>query len=389
VAIVQVNSLVQATLAHNLLRSDELERRMAKRQAELEAWVKTLPEAEQFEHLLVLRHAQTIMRQQALVEPLLSKITSAELDQAALELSTVYGTRLERATAASNRYRVALYGFTLALLLGLLVIGLKLRGVYAHLEVLVLERTEQLNSALRALWGEMELAKKIQTSLVPHKPTLRNCEVAAVMLPAEEVGGDYYDVIAVGNTEWILIGDVSGHGVSAGLVMMMCQTAVRTALGSHPNIAPDRLLTVVNQALTENIRRLGEDKYMTISALCRSEDGRFHFCGLHQDLLIYRASLDTVECIEATGTCLGLSDSISEQLPVGQFALASGDVLLLYTDGVTEAARDGVMLDGAGLSRLLKELGRQSAEEIVHGIVTHLQVYSVTDDVTALAIKQS
>jgi phosphoserine phosphatase RsbU/P len=87
--------------------------------------------------------------------------------------------------------------------------------------------------------------------------------------------------------------------------------------------------------------------------------------------------------------CLGLTPSIEDQLASGSFALGEGDVLLLYTDGVTEAKRDGRMLDAVGLKALLCELGPSNANQIVDGIMARLSEYTISDDVTALAIKQA
>src|SRR6185295_16149590 len=136
-------------------------------------------------------------------------------------------------------------------------------------------------NALSVLWGEMKLARKIQEALVPTRPELSSCEIAVTMRPTDDVGGDYYDVLRVGGREWILIGDVSGHGVPAGLIMMMCHIAVRIVLQGELGIAPDRLLARVNVVLIENIRQLGEDKYMTITAFRRDPDGRVTYADAH------------------------------------------------------------------------------------------------------------
>ncbi len=77
-------------------------------------------------------------------------------------------------------------------------------------------------------------ARKIQTVLLPQQNRLKDDDMAALMMPAESVGGDYYDVVQTGGSSWVLIGDVSGHGVTAGLTMMMVQTAVRTILTTSP-----------------------------------------------------------------------------------------------------------------------------------------------------------
>jgi sigma-B regulation protein RsbU (phosphoserine phosphatase) len=192
----------------------------------------------------------------------------------------------------------------------------------------------------------------------------------------------------VEGTEWVLIGDVSGHGVPAGLVMMMCQTSVRSVLAAFPKIGPDELLAVVNSTLTENIERLGEDKYMTISALRRDPDGSFQFAGMHQDLLIYRAATGDVEHLPAQGTWLGLTSNIRGMNPVRTLRLQPGDSLVLYTDGITEASRDGRMLDIDGLEKTMVAHGAGSAEALLAGILQTLESYEVKDDVAAVIIKQ-
>jgi serine phosphatase RsbU (regulator of sigma subunit) len=347
-----------------------------------------LPAALASQYQLLLKHAETVLRQQELVDPLIARATSGEFDHAALALVAAYSDSFEAAVASSNRYRSALYVCVVVLLIAVVGIGVKLREVYANLELMVADRTRRLQKALEELWGEMALAKKIQTALVPRTPRLKDCDVAAIMLPADQVGGDYYDVVSIQGNEWILIGDVSGHGVPAGLVMMMCQTAVHTVLELAPDIAPEKLLAIVNRSLTANIERLGEDKYMTINAMSRRPDGVIQYAGMHQDIFIYRAASSSIEEIKADGICLGLSASIEDKLVTGSFRLGEGDVLLLYTDGITEAVRDGRMLDGDGLKELLRELGAGDAQQIVSGIISRLQGYAVSDDVTALAIKQ-
>jgi hypothetical protein len=217
---------------------------------------------------LLIAHANTASRLQQVVDPIVrDEVMGAPVAKKLLRVERLYTDQFHAALGEANWYRNVLYAWSMLLLLALIGAAVKLRSVYANLERLVLERTQKLNEAMKELWGEMELAKTIQTALVPRKFELRNCEVAAVMRPADQVGGDYYDVLEVGGVEWVLIGDVSGHGVPAGLIMMMCQTSVRSVLAANPNIGPDELLALVNRTLTQNIERLGEDKYMTISAL--------------------------------------------------------------------------------------------------------------------------
>lgn len=83
------------------------------------------------------------------------------------------------------------------------------------------------------------------------------------MKPADDVGGDYYDVINIGGYDWIVIGDVSGHGVTAGLVMMMVQTSIHSVLQGNPGIKPSELIEQVNSVIIGNIRKFNENKYLT------------------------------------------------------------------------------------------------------------------------------
>ena len=289
---------------------------------------------------------------------------------------------------ATGLYRIILYGWSIIFLVALIITLYRFRRLSFYHEQRVIQRTAELDDALSSLWGEMELATRIQTALVPAKPLLPGCDVAASMFPAEIVGGDYYDFINVGDTHWVLIGDVSGHGVPAGLIMMMCQTAVQTELRAHPDLEPNVLLARVNGTLVENMRRLGEQKYMTLTAIRRDPDGTFHFAGLHQDLFIRRASTHSVERIPSTGTWVGLMHDIEEQLPVSQFTLESGDVLLLYTDGITEAERNKELLNNEGLVALLEASQGKTAEDILEDILQPMESYEIDDDVSLVVIRQ-
>jgi hypothetical protein len=112
------------------------------------------------------------------------------------------------------------------------------------------------------LWGEMELAKRIQTALLPSDEEIYSIGsremgryyVAAKMLPAEEVGGDYYDVIENQAGEgWIAIGDVTGHGVESGLIMMMTQTSIYSLVNNTSGNNPSTILSAVNGIIKKNI----------------------------------------------------------------------------------------------------------------------------------------
>lgn len=258
---------------------------------------------------------------------------------------------------------------------------------------------DELVRARDQLWGEMQLAKKIQSVLLPRHPQIAGYQIAAYMQPADEVGGDYYDIIHVHGYDWIVIGDVSGHGVPAGLIMMMVQTSIHTVLSGSPAMGPGELLARVNTIITENIKRLHEDKYMTITVFACMKDGRFYYSGLHQDIMIYRRAGGTVELLETDGMWIGIMDDITGMMSDSSLALEPGDVMLLYTDGITEAWRrsaDAVpaaphddMFGTERLAKALRQRGNEHPDEIKNGILADLQEFTAADDITLLIIKKS
>jgi serine phosphatase RsbU (regulator of sigma subunit) len=248
-----------------------------------------------------------------------------------------------------------------------------------------------------ALWGEMALAKKIQTVLLPDKPRIKGYEIATCMNPADEVGGDYYDIINVDNKDWIAIGDVSGHGVPAGLIMMMVQTSIKITLNQHPDVDPSTLLAIINSVVTSNIRRLGDSKYMTITVIAAVENNKFYHSGLHQDIMIYRAATGEVELIETSGMWIGIVDDIKDMNRVDEFTLDKNDIIFLYTDGLTEAQSQISLHDEESatemfgeeqLIEIFRKNGGRSPAEIRDAVLESLKGYQIDDDVTMVILKK-
>ncbi len=282
----------------------------------------------------------------------------------------------------------------------------------AMLEERVAERTERLEVTLKELWSEMDLARKIQTVLLPDPREICGYDVHARMLPALNVGGDYYDFIQTGDIGWVLVGDVSGHGVSAGLIMMMAQTAIRTATSSFAargiELSPSMLLGAVNEAIWENLQKIGEGQYMTASAL-RLDGDRIHHSGLHQDLLVYRAASGSIDRIPSRGLWLGIEQDVSEVMTDDSFDMAPGDIVLLYSDGVTESrvtesrvtetqdtesrvgnASSHKVLGVHGLTELfLRRAGETTnLEQIVQGLLKDIEPYENDDDTTLVVLRR-
>jgi serine phosphatase RsbU (regulator of sigma subunit)/ligand-binding sensor domain-containing protein len=249
---------------------------------------------------------------------------------------------------------------------------------------------EQLIKTKDALWGEMEIAKKIQTVLLPKKPQIPGYDLAVYMNPADEVGGDYYDVIEAKGRYWLVIGDVSGHGVPAGLIMMMAQTSIHSLIGNIPQASPEAILASVNRVIYQNIDKLNESKYMTITILVGEPNGDFLFSGLHQDILVFRDKQKKVEAIETRGMWLGMVKEIDQLMKADRLTLQTNDIILLYTDGLTEAVDEkGNMFSEQRLADLLLKYGHEAADKIKHVLIANLRSYQCADDVTFMIIKKT
>jgi serine phosphatase RsbU (regulator of sigma subunit) len=249
----------------------------------------------------------------------------------------------------------------------------------------------ELRRARDALFAEMEVAQKIQTLLLPREPTLPGYVLAGQMTPASEVGGDYYDVIETrSGRRLIAIGDVSGHGVTTGLTMMMVRASLVSTLESRANATLGELYMAMNRCLCRNLERMDLRLYMTFALLEHDGGGRFRAVGAHLPALVYRAAKRTVEEIEIAGVWLGVIDEVTPDLvPETDFELARGDTMLLLTDGVVEhAGADGMF----GFERVQAELvtnadlgPAQVIEALTARLLAHGQAQD--DDATLLALK--
>jgi serine phosphatase RsbU (regulator of sigma subunit) len=216
------------------------------------------------------------------------------------------------------------------------------------------------------------------------------------MQPAEEVGGDFYDVLHNERSRalWVTIGDVSGHGVPAGLVMLMTQSAFAAYFRANPLARPDEVIRGVNDLLSEQIGvRLRDNKYVTGLLLQHAGAGRFVYAGAHEWPLIWRKSSGKSEVLEAPGPWLGIKRDLDD-IPVSSFNLAPGDVLCLYSDGLIEARdQQGELFDMDRLASALElaAIRRDSlqamADDVLHAVAAH--AHTREDDWTLLLIRRA
>ena len=239
---------------------------------------------------------------------------------------------------------------------------------------------------------ELEIAARIQISILPRKLDGENLEMSARMITASEVGGDYYDVLTVDDGCWIAIGDVSGHGLTSGLVMMMVQTAVASLVRSQPDTSPREVLRTINRVLHENIHgRLEAQRHMTLSLMRYRRDGTIVVAGAHMDAVVWRSATRAVELLPTPGTFIGISEDIDWVNVETTWRIDPGDVFVLLSDGVTEAEDSGGQPFGyEGVSALLERHATEPVEAIrdslFEAVLRHSPV--LADDATLLAMRR-
>jgi phosphoserine phosphatase RsbU/P len=254
-------------------------------------------------------------------------------------------------------------------------------------EVAQRERVER-----QRLAHELKLAARIQASVLPQRLEVDGLDISASMLPASEVGGDCYDVLPFPGGAWLSIGDVAGHGLGPGVVMMMLQSSVAAVLRTSPHISPAEALNIVNAVMFDNVKtRLGQGEHATLMLLRYERDGRVVFAGAHEEPILFRASTGRAELVPAPGIWIGIRPDVSSRMPESELRLAPGDVLLLYTDGAVEARN--AERRQFGVERLARELERVHAAP-VDQIRKHLMhcvqgwMDSQRDDISLVVARQ-
>lgn len=277
------------------------------------------------------------------------------------------------------------------------------------LEQRVAERTHDLaaaNSEISALnqklsdenqrmGAELSVVRRLHQMILPKEEDLLNTadlDIAAFMQPADEVGGDYYDVLHRDGRVEIGIGDVTGHGLESGMVMLMVQAAVRTLLAAGET---DRIKTIntLNQLVYDNTRRMRSYKNMTLSLLVY-EAGWLSLCGQHEEAIVVRAGgdIERVDTLDL-GFPLGIEADVSAFVAEARVYLYPGDLLVLYTDGVTEATDRHNQLYGTDrLCAILQAQRDRPARElcqlVVDDVYRHIGDSKVFDDITLIVIKR-
>jgi PAS domain S-box-containing protein len=259
--------------------------------------------------------------------------------------------------------------------------------------VLIGSDIRALKELTRYLQDEMKVAVRIQSAILPDVPEHPELQIAAAMQPTAEVAGDYYDVlIDQGENLWFGIGDVTGHGVTPGLIMMMTQSAFATAV-SQADLGPRDAFLAINRLLCQNVRhRMKQDEYITLTVLKYEGQGAFAHAGAHIDHIVHRHATGTCERIPTEGVYAGILPDIADAVAESRFALAVGDVLVLHTDGIVEApGTDGGLFGFEGLEAVVAAHAGESAGAIRDAIMAATMAWchhQPDDDISLVVIKR-
>jgi sigma-B regulation protein RsbU (phosphoserine phosphatase) len=238
---------------------------------------------------------------------------------------------------------------------------------------------------------ELAIARNIQIGLLPRNlPSTPYYRVAAAMEPARDIGGDYYDVIDMpGGSCRLAIGDVSGKGVPAGLFMVMARTILRSV--ATPRVPLVEAVALANDALAAQIE---DDKFMTLLVLEPTPDGRaVRTCSAgHEPPVLFRRSTGRAEVLPGGGLALGIFPGIRDRLEERSVETHPGDLLVCYSDGVTECrAPDGSMFGRDRLVRVVQAAARQGADGALAEIRREVEAFRAgaerSDDVTLLLLE--
>ena len=257
---------------------------------------------------------------------------------------------------------------------------LSIQNEHLQLEMVVRERFEH----------EVALARQIQKTFLPEQlPELPGWELAATWLTARQVGGDFYDVIHLpGKRLGLLIADVSDKGMAAALFMALTRTLVRAVVQDTPS--PAETMRRVNALIIPDNRQ--SMFVTTVYGVLSLESGKFTYANAgHNPPIWINAAEKKLESLQRTGAALGIIDNL--QITERTISLAQEDIILFYTDGLTEAfSPDDEMFGEGRLRQALEKSEIASAGGVLNELEASVNKFMgsmpAADDLTMLALKR-
>jgi serine phosphatase RsbU (regulator of sigma subunit) len=239
---------------------------------------------------------------------------------------------------------------------------------------------------------ELEVASQLQRDILPLKtPSIEGLQIVAKNKPASEVGGDSFDIFTVNNKTFVYLGDVTGHGVAAGLIMTMVNSLV--SVFSEINDSALEIVVNVNKYIKRHIKKA---MFMTMVMLSWDANARkMTYVGAgHEYILLYRSDSGEVEELLSGGVALGMVPDNRNLVKEQEIELSEGDFVVLYSDGITEARNNNEELYGLeNLKRAIREYAAQYSAEgvnyhVAKDVTDFMQDHVQIDDMTLIVIKR-
>ena len=236
---------------------------------------------------------------------------------------------------------------------------------------------------------QLETAREVQASLLPRRaPDLIGYDIAGICIPAEEIGGDYFDYIPLScNRLGLAVADVSGHGIPSALVMTAFRALLRTKARGKMGLV--NIANSINRILPEFT---GDNHFVTVLyAILDASSGNLAYisCG-HPPPLLLRTD-GRVEKLDQQNTALGVFQNL--HFIYAQIQMTAGDSLVLYTDGVTELTNQGGEAFGTQrLAQVIRENQALAAIDLISKVIEAAQVFSDShgflDDLTLVIVRR-
>jgi len=276
-------------------------------------------------------------------------------------------------------------------LAGIIAVAIENARMYGQLkqQFVALQEATRDREQLLAIRRELDVARSIQRSILPrafpHRPDL---ELFAEMIPAREIGGDFYDFFSVDDARLgLVVGDVSGKGIPAALFMAVSRTVLRSV--AYERLAPGECLRHVNALLC--LDNSAELFVSVFYGVLDTRTGELTYSnGGHNPPYVVRRTGEVTRLEGTGGVVLGVLDDVGYE--ERRVTLGAGDGIFLYTDGVTEAMDgDGTLFSDPRLEALLTTHRHATPEGITRAVVDEVRRYSASvpqsDDITAMALR--
>lgn len=240
--------------------------------------------------------------------------------------------------------------------------------------------------------GELTIAAQLQRDILPIKsPVVPGLQVVAKNRPATEIGGDSFNFINAGSKTYIYVGDVTGHGVAAGLIMTMVSSLINIFSGIYKS--PYEIVVNVNKYIKSQVKKA---MFMTMVMLCwDNEKKEMTYVGAgHEHILVYHKDSGVCDAILSGGVALGMVPDNSKLVVEKKIDFSDGDFVVLYSDGITEAKNDAGELYGLDrLKAAVVEFAPQYSAEglnyhVAREVATFMSKAAQNDDMTLIVVQR-